>query len=213
MSEEGFHEIQLNGKQLVFLFIATTVVAVVIFLCGVLVGRGVRAEAAEAEAQAAPAMASAAEPALADPTPPAAQATVDASTPPPQPVNDELSYYSRLGDKATPEETLRAPDRSEVAASTTTSAPPAPKPSAAPASPGAADFSIQVAALRDQSDATALVQRLKGKGYQAFVVEPFPAGSSAVYRVRVGAFKTRRAAEAVARRLEQEEKFKPWIIR
>jgi DedD protein len=41
MSDDGFHEIQLNGKQLVFLFMAATVVAVVIFLCGVLVGRGV----------------------------------------------------------------------------------------------------------------------------------------------------------------------------
>ena len=40
--DEGFREIQLNGKQLVFLFMAATVVSVVIFLCGVLVGRGVR---------------------------------------------------------------------------------------------------------------------------------------------------------------------------
>ena len=39
----GFHEIQLSGKQLVFLFMATTIVAVVIFLCGVQVGRGVEA--------------------------------------------------------------------------------------------------------------------------------------------------------------------------
>jgi hypothetical protein len=44
-TDDGFHEIQLSGKQLVFLFMATTVVSVVIFLCGVLVGRGVRAEA------------------------------------------------------------------------------------------------------------------------------------------------------------------------
>ena len=43
--DDGFHEIQLSGKQLVFLFMATTVVSVVIFLCGVLVGRGVRGEA------------------------------------------------------------------------------------------------------------------------------------------------------------------------
>ena len=42
--EDGFHEIQLSGKQLVFLFMVTTVVSVVIFLCGVLVGRDVRAE-------------------------------------------------------------------------------------------------------------------------------------------------------------------------
>src|SRR5260370_4728055 len=44
IQDEGFHEIQLNGQQLVFLFMAATVVSVVIFLCGVLVGRGVRAE-------------------------------------------------------------------------------------------------------------------------------------------------------------------------
>src|SRR6476660_6844329 len=56
--DDGFHEIQLNGKQLVFLFMAATVVSVVIFLCGVLVGRGVRterasvADAANAEATA-----------------------------------------------------------------------------------------------------------------------------------------------------------------
>ncbi len=43
VQDDAFHEIQLNGKQLVFLFMAATVVSVVIFLCGVLVGRGVRA--------------------------------------------------------------------------------------------------------------------------------------------------------------------------
>ena len=41
LADEGFHEIQLSGKQLVFLFMATTIVAVVIFLCGVQVGRNV----------------------------------------------------------------------------------------------------------------------------------------------------------------------------
>ncbi len=48
MADEGIHEIQLKGKQLVFLFMAATVVAVVIFLCGVMVGRGVPARAASA---------------------------------------------------------------------------------------------------------------------------------------------------------------------
>ena len=42
--DEGFHEIQLSGKQLVFLFMAASVVAGVIFLLGVFVGRGVRVE-------------------------------------------------------------------------------------------------------------------------------------------------------------------------
>lgn len=43
MADEHFHEIQFSGKQLVFLFMATAVVAVVIFLTGVMVGRGARA--------------------------------------------------------------------------------------------------------------------------------------------------------------------------
>ena len=53
MSDEGVHEIQLNGKQLVFMFMAVTVVSVVIFLCGVMVGRGVRAPRATELADAA----------------------------------------------------------------------------------------------------------------------------------------------------------------
>jgi len=39
MADEHFHEIQFSGKQLVFLFMATAVVAVVIFLTGVMVAR------------------------------------------------------------------------------------------------------------------------------------------------------------------------------
>jgi len=42
--DDGFHEIQLNGKQLVFLFMAATLVSVVIFLLVVFVGRGVRTD-------------------------------------------------------------------------------------------------------------------------------------------------------------------------
>lgn len=40
--DDRFHEIQLNGKQLVFLFMSVTIVSVVVFLLGVLVGRNVR---------------------------------------------------------------------------------------------------------------------------------------------------------------------------
>ena len=58
LADDGFHEIQLSGKQLVFLFMATTIVAVVIFLCGVQVGRGVRSDRAidggDSSASAAP---------------------------------------------------------------------------------------------------------------------------------------------------------------
>jgi len=54
MAEEEFHEIQLNGKQLVFLFMAGTVAAVVIFLCGLMVGRNLRSPRLEAAAAPSP---------------------------------------------------------------------------------------------------------------------------------------------------------------
>src|SRR4029434_4785602 len=42
MTDQQFHEIPLREKQLVFVFMSAVVVAVVIFLLGVSVGRGVR---------------------------------------------------------------------------------------------------------------------------------------------------------------------------
>lgn len=200
MSEEGFHEIQLSGKQMVFLGMAATVVVVVVFLIGVMVGRGVKAQAADVEP--APQAADLMSPMPSPPSEPGnARPAVDASTPPPQPVNDDLSYYNRLGAESKPAETLGTP-----AAAT-----PAPATPAAPAK-GVNAFSVQVAALAERQQATALVQRLIGKGYAAYLVEPEPGGSSAVYRVRVGKFPTRSAANAVAARLKQEEKFAPWVI-
>ena len=43
MTDEGFREVQLTGKKLVFLGMVGAVVLVVIFLLGVMVGRGVPA--------------------------------------------------------------------------------------------------------------------------------------------------------------------------
>ena len=71
---------------------------------------------------------------------------------------------------------------------------------------------IQVAALREHTDADAIARRLSSKGYSAFVMLP-GAATPTMYRVRVGKFKTKREAEAVASRLQKEEQFKPWITR
>ena len=123
--DDGFHEIQLNGKQLVFLFMAATVVSVVIFLCGVLVGRGVRAErgseaeTAELSAPAEPAPQQAAS--LATPTPAGSDPTVAAAPP----AVDDLSYFNRLQTSNPPAEKLKAPEQPATA-------PPAEKPAAAP---------------------------------------------------------------------------------
>ena len=205
MHDEGFHEIQLNGKQLVFLFMAATVVSVVIFLCGVLVGRGVRTERAGAAATTSAAVApDAGAPRTSEPS-----AVTPPSTTPPAPP-DELSYYDRLQRQGAPPENLK-PAESERRALQAASAPVAPPESAA--EPEGAGFAVQVAALRERREADSIVQRLIGKGYPAYVLAPANGSPAAVYRVRVGKFKDRREAEEAATSLEKEEQFKPWIVR
>jgi cell division septation protein DedD len=218
MSDEGVHEIQLNGKQLVFMFMAVTVVAVVIFLCGVMVGRGVRAPRAIEQADAAIE-------APADPT-----AAVQTSSPPSSadapapsaPVSspEKLTYADRLSTTTPPPETLREPVLQEAKAPAPVKTPPpipAPAPPAAKtskpaASESAGGFVVQVAAVKERSEADTIAKRLASRGFPSFVTAP-SAGAARVYRVRVGKYNDRREAESIARRLEKEEQFKPWITR
>jgi cell division septation protein DedD len=71
---------------------------------------------------------------------------------------------------------------------------------------------VQIAALNDRKEADAMARRLSSKGYAAYVVAPAH-GTPAVYRVRIGTFKTRREAESMAARLQKEEQVKPWVTR
>jgi cell division septation protein DedD len=223
MSDEAFHEIQLNGKQLVFLFMAATVVSVVIFLCGVMVGRGVRAQAATDSTNVDSTMIAADEPARAEraPADPAPAAGGPQAAAPPDPPETGSGYFNDLtkGEGAKP--AAVAPRQEPKAAAPERPAPPPPaetveQPAAAAAAPPAAvtsgGFAVQIAALRDRSEADAIVKRLAGKGYQAFVVNPVP-GKPPVYRVQVGRFADRGEAEKIAARLRSEEQFSPWVTR
>ena len=234
MTDDAFHEIQLNGKQLVFLFMVAIVVSSVIFLCGVLVGRGVRNErnlAAEVQqlqetptpdAVTSPA-ASAAPAGGADPT----------TAPPPAAVNDS-AFVQNLGapkpaDELKPSSSPESrPEASKVSKAESSVAPPPPpkQPEPAPATPkpvlttvkaGATssrpgdEFVVQIAALADRTAAEGIVKRLTGKGYSAYVINP-TAGATPIYRVRVGSFKTRTEADAVAEKLGKEERVtKPFV--
>jgi cell division septation protein DedD len=215
LQDEGFHEIQLNGKQLVFLFMAATVVSVVIFLLGVFVGRGVRAERGTV-ADSATASTAAAEtsptpqPATAVPVAPPAGSDPTAVAPPKEAAED-LSYFKRL-DKATPAaEKLKPAPKENKVDRPALEAPPAPAPASAN-EPTGQGYVVQIAALNVRSDAEAIAKRLSNKGYAAYVVAP-PDGTPAVYRVRVGKFPTKREADSVAAKLQKEEQFKPWVTR
>jgi DedD protein len=220
IADDGFHEIHLSGKQLVFLFMATTVVAVLIFLCGVQVGRGVpiQQQAVDQFGDPASSAANTPSPVPADAGPPAAE--------PPAPITDgeELGYKRRLEEPA-PREPLAAsrPPAPEPAPEPSAKAEPEPPPATAKPSPapGAAqrkpptsasgEWVIQISALKDRRVANNTVQRLVKRGYPAFLVSaPAPGG---MYKVQVGRFKDRGDADRMKQRLEKEEQLKPWVTR
>lgn len=222
--DDGFHEIQLNGKQLVFLFMAVTVVSVVIFLCGVLVGRGVRMERGDLMADGSAAVSGAD---IAPPIP------VDASGNNSQPTvgADDVTYPKRLEGSTPPPERLGDIDVPPVRAEPVDEPPPtpvrrepapappatsAPAPaaqtsSAVPGEPSGPGVAIQVSAFRERREADALATRLISKGFAAYVVAP-AAGAPSLYRVRVGKFRDRAEAGRMAERLKKEEQFDPWIV-
>lgn len=237
--DDSFREIQLSGKQLVFLFMAVVVILVGVFLMGLQVGRGVLM------ARGAPGAETTLTANESEPPPPPPSASPGSSTSPAT-AAEKLSYAERLGAAEPPKESLTAtpppeapptPRSESPAPSTPASAPapvsptppPATKTAAAPAAksapvtsaapvaaksaePAGAGFAIQVAALRESGEADAMVKRLASKGYPAYVVAPAK-GQPSVYRVRVGKFKDRHEADTVAARLQKEEQFKPWVVR
>lgn len=73
---------------------------------------------------------------------------------------------------------------------------PAPEKEAPPATRGP-QFSVQIAAYATRKDAVALETRLKGRGFEARVVD-----SPTLYRVRVGRYGTRAAASAALKRMQ-----------
>ena len=213
MADEGFHEIQLNGKQLVFLFMAAIVASVVIFLCGVMVGRGVRQPQA---ALAAAATESAVDP-TASPEPTTSSTSGAAGERAPVSTQESLTYAERLEAPIPPQETLKDPTVADAE-------PPPPAPplerrpepvresavqTASFAEPQGNGFAVQVGAY-PRSTADVIARGLSAKGFPSFIT-PRERG---LFAVRVGKYQDRREAEAVARRLEQDEQFnKPWVTR
>jgi len=126
--------------------------------------------------------------------------------------------------KATPAPTAAAKSREVPQAQPTADPKPAEKPTEAAAAPKAettppeaaptstkAHYTVQVAAFRDLESADKLVAALRGKGYPAYQLRIENAAKEAWFRVRVGAFDNRPAADATLKKL-QGEKFKAVLV-
>jgi cell division septation protein DedD len=220
LPDHEVHEIQLNGKQLVFMFMAATVVAVVIFLSGVLVGRGVRLPEADVLALGASPVADSTAPL--DAAPSGTSLTTD---PAPAPVPDSLTY-DQLEAAVAPDEPLKpaetrqaepkpaaAPAANDKAAASKTTAARETKESRSFTEPPGNGWVAQVQTFGSVSDAEALAGRLKSKGYRTFVALNESGPPSARYRVRIGKYPTRGEAVAVGQKLQREERFEPWVTR
>jgi DedD protein len=241
--DDSFREIQLSGKQLVFLFMAVTVILVGVFLTGLLVGRGVLM------ARGAPGNAAANAALETEPPPPPASASQGTSSSPAT-AGEKLSYAERLGsaepakEQLKPEATPAPPDAAPSPKAETTVAenpapapapavkPAAPAPTPAPKAPPAqkapAAAAPVTAVTSSEPEGTGFaiqVAALREKAEADTIVKRlagkgYPAyvvtpakGAPSVFRVRVGKFMDRREADTVAARLQKEEQFKPWIVR
>ena len=225
MSEQNVREIQLGGKQLVFLFMASVVLAVAIFLLGISVGRGVGMPTDEAVTDTSAAV------------PPA-----PAEMPPPTVTSPEdLRFHDKLQDQTAPKaEAAPAAEPSKPLATDTTSVPVAPPPpppaassakqtagvsTAAPAPSASstakptvagaraqsagAGWYVQVAAFKSRDNADRQVSQLKAKGYTALV----HADPGMLFRVRIGPFQERTEANQTAERLQREDNIRASVGR
>jgi len=207
MSDDGIHEISLNGKTLVFIFMATTVLLVVTFLLGVLVGRGARElqglnqkvltfdvveEDLVEEFEMAP----------------------EGVLPEDETVQmGDLSYPGRLTSPDVMQESVN-PDSglieevlpSEVESIITEQTPLA----GSSLESVKVGFTVQVTAVRSREDAEAMLEQLLSDDYPAYLLEPN--APAELYRVRVGQYQDQKEADDMRRRLE-EAQFPAWITR
>jgi len=214
MSESNFREIQLNTKQVVFLFMAFVVASVAVFLLGVSVGQGVASSGTTDATTSAESV---------------AKVPVPSVMPPPTtPKPDDLKYHDELQGRGSPSPTPSAAAKIPPASTSTpkptpTQTPEKPAPAPAPVKPVptptpppsktpppvAGAFYVQVDSFASKDNADRQVQQLKARGFTAFVVTA-PTGA-ARYKTRIGPF-DRAAADAMKARLTKEG-FRPSVIR
>lgn len=188
-----FRELQFSSTQLVFVFLAILVLGVFIFLLGVSVGKKQGQLTAEAglpgqlktekvaEKQIVPTEAGAAD------------------------IQKELQSHKQAKQEAAktgaptaakkPVETKAKPETEKPAVK------------AADAKPDI-QFFIQAGAFADKAAASTYANKLEKEAFPAFVMDPLPTDSKAVFRVRIGPFGSRDDADASRTKLADSLKKK-----
>jgi cell division protein FtsN len=188
-----------------------------------------QAEVAEMQAESLPDVAAAPEtiaPPAITPDPPARPAEIqkrkapepklEPAAPPPTPAppvvveragptfEAQPSEQPLVVDKSRSAPVEKKPERKAQASARAGSTPPNSR-------PAARRFAIQVGAFAKSESAERLVQRLEGRGYDAFVT-PGAGEGNARWRVRVGPVADKGSAELLAGKLKKNEKLPTWIL-
>ncbi|TDI40445.1 MAG: SPOR domain-containing protein [Acidobacteria bacterium] len=205
-SDDRYVEIQLNGKQVIIVLAGVLLLCAVSFHFGRRVGR---TDTGQLDTQLA--------------------ALVNEGSGG-EPVSEEdaaagMTFFDNVGRRSQPSTPPPVVSGDAAAAkSSPLSAPAAvrqeagsvpmdPGPVAAPAasSPAAGTFQVQVAAYQERARAEALAGRLRQKGYRALIADE-PDGGRTLYKVRIGGYMDRSAADAAKTRLAREEKLQAWVL-
>jgi len=194
MRNKEYRELQITSSQLVVIFLAIIILGIVIFLLGVSVGKKQALAVSEAQLtppKTSPGQVVAKKPAaVTEENPPAAE---PAEKPTEKPsVSPEEKKEKAIPDK--PQVKKTDPISKELASHQETKPKPQAKPNSAAPSPGS--FYIQAGAYRNRDGAYERADGLKALGFSAQVFAPSPDSSSQLYKVQIGGFTTREAAEA-----------------
>ena len=239
--EQSYYEIALTNRQVLVAFVVLLLCVLAAFFAGVWVGRGSpRSEAVASDSREAPPEVADAE-AFDDPEEFEFFADRESPEPEPRPdlrevaenPDPETTLAEDLGvedegAESEPEPGPRtreasAPDATSSGTSGTSPREPPERDSETPASSSAQEseihqaeiqqdeiFVIQVFSSRDEIQARRLVTRLQEGGFEAFL-SPESVEGTTMHRVRIGPFRQRSRADAVAERVRDRFKLDTWV--
>ncbi len=212
-NEPSYYEIALTNRQVLVSFVVLLSCVMAAFVSGVWVGRkglslagtdGGQLAAAEAVPSDLEGLEELRFPS--DPRPAGAPAGDDD---PRQPAAEPRSGTTLAEDVGSAPPPRAAPPPPRAAPPPPRAAPPPPAVVASPATP-AEGFVIQVLSTREEAKANRILTQLSQGGYPAFL-SPVEVGSQVQYRVRIGPYAERAAAEKAGQEVNRKYKLDTWI--
>ncbi len=209
-------ELSLDGRQIFFIFFGSSIIACMIFVFGIMLGKRLEARAL----------------ALSPPSAEDPLAALDQLSD----ADDGLTFHQALtkdthrgaivptanGEKKrSVAETSAASESAPVAKSSDSALPRPPILPSLPMQPVAlakpkvetGHFTLQLSAFPDRSDADEFMRRVQAAGYHPFVVQSEVPGRGTFYRVRLGDFTSRQAAADFKTEFEKKQRLMAYVAK